>query len=445
MKSVIPNLSYTCSAAGTIVALCFGMCSSAAAVDFLPFAPHELSGSEPESIVLQDFDGNQSADAAVTMYSGGAGEVSFRFNNGEGAFPEDGNLPLDNFGARGLAAGFFDSDSAADLAITNGVSGSSEVWIHAGNGDGTFSDGSSVNAGNFPVAIDSGDLNGDTFTDLAVANNNDNANVVSILLGDGNGAFPAVRQISLSPPFLSNDITIAEFNGDNHPDLAVANNTGVQIFLGTGNGNFTEGSSIGDSLVYAVAAGDLNGDALMDIFAAKADGKILFSRGNGDGSFQIPQYFDAVSPANTTIDMAVVDVDLNETPDVVITDQATDRIAVLAGTGEGTLQSPEFYPVGNEPVTLADGKLNSDDYPDVAVACRNAGDTPSLSVLLQKIPDHRGDVNRDGTVDLSDAVLTLQMLAGLDTSPAVHRSADVDNDLKIALEELVYILQIVSG
>ncbi len=55
-----------------------------------------------------------------------------------------------------------------------------------------------------------------------------------------------------------------------------------------------------------------------------------------------------------------------------------------------------------------------------------------------------GDINDDWSVNLSDAILVLQVLAGM--NPAnVHRSADVNYDGKISTAELLFILQKVSG
>jgi len=56
-----------------------------------------------------------------------------------------------------------------------------------------------------------------------------------------------------------------------------------------------------------------------------------------------------------------------------------------------------------------------------------------------------GDVNGSGgTPDLTDAILALQILAGLNPSN-VFVSADVNSNNKIGLEEVIYILQKVSG
>ena len=55
-----------------------------------------------------------------------------------------------------------------------------------------------------------------------------------------------------------------------------------------------------------------------------------------------------------------------------------------------------------------------------------------------------GDVYCDGTLDLSDAVVTAQSLADLRISK-LCRSADVNSDGLIGLSELIYILQYIAG
>ena len=67
-----------------------------------------------------------------------------------------------------------------------------------------------------------------------------------------------------------------------------------------------------------------------------------------------------------------------------------------------------------------------------------------LWAMLSGWNPHAGDVNGINGVDLSDAVLALQILARIEPSSNVITEADVNNDDKIGLEEVIYILQDVS-
>ena len=51
-----------------------------------------------------------------------------------------------------------------------------------------------------------------------------------------------------------------------------------------------------------------------------------------------------------------------------------------------------------------------------------------------------GDVNSSGSVMLEDAILALQTVAGITPAPEVFPGADVNGDIRIGLEESIYIL-----
>ncbi|MFZ2631664.1 MAG: right-handed parallel beta-helix repeat-containing protein [Desulfosalsimonadaceae bacterium] len=56
-----------------------------------------------------------------------------------------------------------------------------------------------------------------------------------------------------------------------------------------------------------------------------------------------------------------------------------------------------------------------------------------------------GDINHDGVVTLADAVLALQIITGIAPAQPVFQDADVNNDNRIGMEEVVYIFQKVAG
>src|SRR5262249_5296190 len=148
-----------------------------------------------------------------------------------------------------------------------------------------------------PVAITVGDFNGDGHQDLATANFNGNS--VSILLGEGDGTFQVAHDFAVGAEPQS--VAVGDFNGDGHQDLATGNvnaNT-VSILLGQGDGTFqaAQDFAVGQS-TRAVAVGDFNGDGHQDLAVSKGSGgsetstsAVSILLGQGDGTFQTAQDF----------------------------------------------------------------------------------------------------------------------------------------------------------
>ena len=79
-------------------------------------------------------------------------------------------------------------------------------------------------AGSFPHSVAVGDFNGDGLQDLAVATSgSDN---VSVLLGNGDGTFQAARNFGAGSAW---SIAVGDFNGDGLQDLAVGNATSNSV------------------------------------------------------------------------------------------------------------------------------------------------------------------------------------------------------------------------
>jgi hypothetical protein len=134
-----------------------------------------------------------------------------------------------------------------------------------------FNPAMNYGAGDWPYSVAIGDLNGDEKPDLAVANAESKANIdnVSILLGNGDGTFQ--RAVNYGTGGGPTSVAIGDFNGDANPDLAVANrySDNVSVLMGNGNGSFQSaviyGAGGGPS---SVAISDLNGDANPDLVVA---------------------------------------------------------------------------------------------------------------------------------------------------------------------------------
>lgn len=127
-----------------------------------------------------------------------------------------------------------------------------------------------------PFGMTVADFNGDGKPDLAVATNVK----VAVLLGNGNGTFTAASGSPvpvLSPPYddeaspYVGPIVAADFNHSGHQGVAVAliNNAAAAILLGNGDGTFSPSSATFanafDMTTYALAAADFNADGNLDI------------------------------------------------------------------------------------------------------------------------------------------------------------------------------------
>ncbi len=71
-----------------------------------------------------------------------------------------------------------------------------------------------------------------------------------------------------------------------------------------------------------------------------------------------------------------------------------------------------------------------------------AGNMLTFDISANFLP---GDVNNNDEVNLTDAVLCLQIISGVPLAFPVNRGADIDGDRKISTVELIYILQKVAG
>ena len=121
-----------------------------------------------------------------------------------------------------------------------------------------------------------GDFNADGIPDLAIANNG--SKNVTILLGDGTGAFAAATGSPYTTGNAPQSIAVADFNLDGAPDLAIANSSTdgtVTVLLGGSNG-FTQGGlfTVGTS-PHSVVVGDFNGDGFPDFAVDPAPGNTV--------------------------------------------------------------------------------------------------------------------------------------------------------------------------
>ena len=328
--------------------------------------------SYPTSITVADFNHDEYEDIALATPTTNA--ITVLLNDGQGAFVNRTEYSTGtNSSPNALAVGDFNHDQHLDLAVTNYRSGA--VGIFFGRGDGTFEDqiSHSTGADSSPNMIAVDDFNGDTSPDILIVNANNNR--VGVLFGYGNGSFDAHVIYSITLADKPSAMSINDFNNDNRSDVAVTSSerATLRVYYGKGDGTF------GMSMVYDTGAesspmslgiADFNGDQQKDIaianYATSSVGIFLgyccepfvSSTSYPTGNYSRPH------------SVALGDVNNDQRADLVVVHSDLDTAGILLGNGDGTFADQTNLPTGSGsyPISVAVGDLNNDGGLDIIVA-----------------------------------------------------------------------------
>jgi hypothetical protein len=229
-----------------------------------------------------------------------------------------------------------------------------------------------------------GDFNGDGHPDLAVAafGQKTGSGTIEIFLGQSDGSIRHAGNYTLSglPNTSGNNIVAVDFNHDGKLDLAVSTNTAVSILLGNGDGTFQAAVNYtAGSLPSAITIADFNGDGYADLAIANQNsGNVSILLGNGDGTFQpAVNYAVGTNPEY----LAAGDFNADGKPDLAVTNtnfSGAGSVSILFGVGDGTFHRPVNHDVGKLPQSIAVGDFNGDGKPDLAITHAHGG----LSILF---------------------------------------------------------------
>ena len=429
------RLLWISSAAGILLTL-----SSTANAQFVqaPGSPFP-AGLAPSFVAAADFNGDGKQDLAIADQN--EDTVTILLGNGTGSFTAAAGSPYaTGFQPRGLVVADFNGDGKPDLAVAN-VAGN-DVTVILGDGTGAFTSapGSPFATGVEPFSLAVGDFNGDGKLDLAVANSNtDN---ITVLLGLGTGGFTAATGSPFATGAHPVSVAVGDFNGDNKPDLAIANGGSggtnvISILLGDGTGGFTSAGTpvpVGTNPTSLVVA-DFNSDGKPDVAVANAGSSdITVLLGNGTGGFTTGQG----SPYSAgTVPVALVLADFNGDgkPDLATANAGSNNLTLLLGNGTGTFTAApsSSFPVGSFPSWVAVADFNSDGKEDLAItnALDNSGTillniTPNAHLIWQNETTRQVTVNYFG--GLESAIFTGWNWLNIGGIPGWHVAAVADFD-----------------
>jgi hypothetical protein len=329
-------------------------------------------GHNPQALAIADFNGDGNPDIAVVNENDNS--VSLFQGNGKGAFTPFATPTVavaTGEGPFAIVAGDFDGDGNIDLAVLsklddncpamNNVKEASVSFL-LGDGKGGFSSASAnpVCLSFTPVAMAAGDFDEDGFLDLAITNGSDPTQNCAVGSGTVELALSATLPLTIPPPpkfaaFCAGKspvgIVAADFDGDGHLDVAVANaqgGGGVTPLFGDGTGAFKQATPPAPVTYPAntpipgpIIAGDFNSDGMLDIAVA--------------------------DQGSSTVSILLQQKGATFTPGTPFSTQATDPTNPNSTVGHG-------------PVALVAADFNKDGKLDIATANFNDND---VTVMLQ--------------------------------------------------------------
>jgi hypothetical protein len=335
-----------------------------------------------------------------------------------------GQVPILNAAVTG---GDFNNDGKMDFIVTAG----SNVYVLAGNGDGTFAPayGSAGPAGSVINGIHVADINHDGKQDLIINGKVGTTGYVATMLGNGDKSFQAPVVTNYSGPASAYTV-VGDFNGDGVLDVALIWAGGVKTMLGNSNGTFQApvqsffSTYVGGD---GIATADFNGDGILDLVITASDpssttgfrfvGLLL---GNGDGTFQdISQVAGSGANYVGSITAAIGDFNGDGKLDIATAIQTAGPVIeglinISLGNGDGSFNAGASVP--NVPVVtspLLVGDFNADGNLDLATGgyfyygqgngtfptSNGSGNAPTFVYAL--------DANNDGLLDVIDESVVL--------------------------------------
>lgn len=245
-----------------------------------------------------------------------------------------------------------------------------------------------IGLGVTPIAFTAADLTNDGSVDLAIIGSN---GLLITLLGnaaafqDGDCLHATTRASDTLLPIGPVAIAAGDVTGDAKVDLVIGGGAGAALLVGDGTGTFTTRDLHASSDVQAVVIADINGDGQPDLIAGNgaSHSVTMFPGQVGGLGSEVTIGSDGANAPDGPIDLlAVADFNTDGLPDVAAASTVRNSIWVLLQqrttpatfvTQKYTMQPPQ------PPSALTVGFFDNDLFPDLAVTTVG----PDALIVLQ--------------------------------------------------------------
>ncbi|GAB6040701.1 FG-GAP repeat domain-containing protein [Endothiovibrio diazotrophicus] len=393
--------------------------------------PYLPAPAGPKAAVASDLDGDGNPDLVVATcfrfwQARHPGHLSVLYGDGHGGFRAPTTLD-DGECFKTVAIADFNGDGHPDLVAS--APSREQLLVHLADGAGGFGEPLALAADVGTIDLATADLDGDGAVDIVAGS----SAAVTILPGDGNGAFPA-------PYSFPDDVTsvrIADFNGDTRPDLLLTGEHGATTLLNDGDPlrpfhfPFIPPFAVTGAMPTSAVSGDFDGDGHPDIVTADSGTRtvgepdpatglaarepvsgISLYRGDGRGGLTAAGWWEI--GAGGLGGLTTTDLDGDGNADLVAADGSAGEIVLLYGDGQGDFPFTATLPVEGTLRSVTPADLDGDGRPDLIAATARPNQvalflgaegrtfTTGAIVPLGNPPQSRSlaDFNGDGHPDL---------------------------------------------
>lgn len=269
--------------------------------DYGDAAAGDLNGDGKTDLVLASH-----LRGIVAMLGDGKGGFTEWSKGIEFVLPGQGDAPP-AFASRAIELADWNRDGRLDVIALGegpqlrmggkraGVEGGSRgITIYTNGGDGSWTRRTQRGGGSFGNTLAVADVNGDGMLDVVAGSERRGFRGI-LNLGRPDGSWQEVEIPELRPDALLRAVAVADFDGDGKNDLAVGyvngelgvDRRGIDVLLQREGGweRRTLLADEGREAINAVATGDLDGDARLDLVAVDETGAVHVFQGDGKGGF----------------------------------------------------------------------------------------------------------------------------------------------------------------